>query len=145
MQQYKQGDAMNPNRCLLLCNQKQVNFLCCKQIKIATYLLYRQLTKIRNAIFLDETTIPMNTILYLSLYYLVNDLIHFPYPTITLSSIHAKNSNWKPKPKVSGLHRHTHIYIREMVTCAIRTHVKESKVEILSTKLCQFILLKIYH
>jgi len=30
---------------------------------------------------LDETTIPVDMILYLSLYYLVNDLVHFPNPT----------------------------------------------------------------
>jgi len=30
----------------------------------------------------DETKIHVDTILYLSLYYLVNDLVHLPYPTI---------------------------------------------------------------
>jgi len=33
---------------------------------------------------LDETTIIVNTLLYLSLYYLVNDLVHLPNPTISL-------------------------------------------------------------
>jgi len=46
------------------------------------YLLYRQLTKISNASCLDETTILVDTILYLSLNYLVKDLVHLPYPTI---------------------------------------------------------------
>jgi len=31
---------------------------------------------------LDETTISIDTILYLSLYYLVNDLVHLPNSTI---------------------------------------------------------------
>ena len=33
---------------------------------------------------MDETTIIVNTLLYLSLYYLVNDLVHLPNPTISL-------------------------------------------------------------
>ena len=36
---------------------------------------------------MDETTIPVDTILYLSLYYLVNDLVHLSYPTIKLTSL----------------------------------------------------------
>jgi len=32
---------------------------------------------------LDKTTIHVDTILYLSLYYLVNDFIHLPNPTIS--------------------------------------------------------------
>jgi len=42
---------------------------------------------------LDETTIHVDTILYLSLYYLVNDLVHFPNPTIN----HHKN---KSEPQI---------------------------------------------
>ena len=38
-------------------------------------------TKISNANCLDERTIPVDTILYLSLYYLVNDLVHLSYRT----------------------------------------------------------------
>jgi len=34
---------------------------------------------------LDETTIHVDTILYLSLYYLVNNLVHLPIPTIALN------------------------------------------------------------
>jgi len=45
-------------------------------------LLYRKLTKISNEYCLDETTISVDTILYLSIYYLVNDLVHLSYPTI---------------------------------------------------------------
>ena len=41
-----------------------------------------QPTKISNANCLDETTIIVDTILYLSFYNLVNDLVHLPYLTI---------------------------------------------------------------
>jgi len=37
---------------------------------------------------LDETTIHVDTILYLSLYILVNHLTHLPNPTIRISSIY---------------------------------------------------------
>jgi len=36
---------------------------------------------------LDETTILVDMILYLSLYYLVNDLIHLPNPHIKMSNL----------------------------------------------------------
>jgi len=80
----------NSNRCLLFCNQKQVNLLCCKHIKIATLLTlifyYIVNLKISNANCLDETTV--DTILYLSLYYLVNDLVHLPNPHINCYKRH---------------------------------------------------------
>jgi len=44
----------------------------------------RQLTKISYANCLDEKTILVDMILYLSLYYIVNDLVHLPNPYITL-------------------------------------------------------------
>jgi len=47
------------------------------------YLLYRQLIKLSNENCLDETTIYVDTILYLSLYCLVNDLVHLPNLYIT--------------------------------------------------------------
>ncbi|AES78293.1 hypothetical protein MTR_7g026940 [Medicago truncatula] len=66
--------------------KEKVNLFYCKQMKIANpnpFIFYIvKLTKISNANCLDETTIHVDMILYLSLYYLVNDLVHFPYPTI---------------------------------------------------------------
>jgi len=53
-----------------------------QSLTINSFILYRQ-TKINNTNYLDETTIPMDLILYLSLYYLVNDLVHLPNLTIT--------------------------------------------------------------
>jgi len=47
-----------------------------------TLLFYRKL-KISNANCLNEMTILVDTILYLSLYYLVNDLVHLPDLPIT--------------------------------------------------------------
>jgi len=53
--------------------------LCCKQIKIATSIFYYTVKPIiSNVNCLDETTIHVDMILYLSLYYLVNDLVHLP-------------------------------------------------------------------
>jgi len=52
-----------------------------QSLTLNSYILYREL-KIINASCLDETTIHVDTILYLSLYYLVNDLVHFPNLTI---------------------------------------------------------------
>jgi len=48
-----------------------------QSLTLNCFILYRQ-TKISNTICLDETTIHVDTILYLSLYYLVNDLVHLP-------------------------------------------------------------------
>jgi len=49
-----------------------------------TFIFYIvKLTKISNASCLDKMTIPVGTILYLSLYYLVDDLVHWPNPHIT--------------------------------------------------------------
>jgi len=53
--------------------------LYCKQIKIAPSIFYYIVKpKISNANCLDETTILVDTILYLYLYYLVNGLVHLP-------------------------------------------------------------------
>ena len=41
-------------------------------------LLYLSTYKISNTDCLDETTIPVDMIRYLSLYYLINDLVHLP-------------------------------------------------------------------
>jgi len=49
-------------------------------LTLISFILYRQL-KISNASCLDETTISMDMILYLSLYYLVYDLVCLPNPT----------------------------------------------------------------
>jgi len=38
-----------------------------------------KLTKISNVNCSGETTIPVDMIIYLSLYYLVDDLVHLPY------------------------------------------------------------------
>jgi len=49
-------------------------------ILIFYYIVY---LKNNNTSCLDKTIIHVDTILYLSLYYLVNDLLHLPNPTIT--------------------------------------------------------------
>jgi len=70
-------------------------------LTLISFILYRQL-KISNVNCLDETKIPVHTILYLSLYYLVNDLVHLPNPTIniltsTLACPLQSNTCWKIK------------------------------------------------
>jgi len=40
---------------------------------------------------LDKTTIYVDKILYLSLYYLVNDLVHLPNPTIRSENVKASD------------------------------------------------------
>jgi len=52
-----------------------------QSLTLISFILYHQL-KISNASCLEETTIHVDTILYLSLYYLVNDLVHLPNPSI---------------------------------------------------------------
>jgi hypothetical protein len=98
------GDSKNTNRCLLFCNQKQVNFICCKQIKIATLyslsFIILSTYKISNANGLDEMTIPVDTILYLSLYYSVSDLVHWPnlhikYQPSTFTISHSELEQFK--------------------------------------------------
>ena len=65
-----------------------------QSLTLISFILYRQL-KISNANYFDETTIHVDTILYLSLYYLVNDLLHLRNPTINVSCIfvHAKHDS----------------------------------------------------
>jgi len=55
-------------------------------ITLISFILYRQL-KISSVNCLDETTIPVDMILYLSLYYLVNDLVQLPNPTIRTKGV----------------------------------------------------------
>jgi len=63
----------------------------CNFLTLNFYIV--KLTKISNASCLDRTTIlvVVDTILYLSLYYLVNNLVHLPNPHITCRTLLA---NW---------------------------------------------------
>ena len=52
-----------------------------QSLTLISFSLHRQLT-ISNTSCLDETIIHVDTILYLSLYYLINDLVHLSNSTI---------------------------------------------------------------
>jgi len=55
-------------------------------IRHSTYLFILFCSQISNTNCLVELSIHVDTILYLSLYYLVSDLIHLPNPTINTRS-----------------------------------------------------------